>query len=128
MKFTSTGPASVTSPAPSGTSDWGNNGLHEGNWSVPGGVANDVDTVENVFVQNPEAGLWTVEVLASEINEDAHLETPQIDADFAPEQVSHQRLHADACTGTAEHFRRPLEHANPEACFLQRHRCEETGV
>jgi len=36
-----------------------------------------------VFVQNPEAGLWTVEVIASEINEDAHLETAGVDADFA---------------------------------------------
>ncbi|MCP3904883.1 MAG: S8 family serine peptidase, partial [Planctomycetes bacterium] len=71
----------VTSPG--GTVYWGNNGLLEGNWSVSGGSENTIDTVENVFVQAPEAGQWTVEVLASEIVEDAHVETPQVDADYA---------------------------------------------
>ena len=71
----------VTSP--SAVVYWGNNGLLEGNWSVAGGAANTIDTVENVFIQNPEAGVWTVEVIASEINEDGHVETPELDADFA---------------------------------------------
>jgi subtilisin-like proprotein convertase family protein len=71
----------VTSP--SSVVYWGNNGLLEGNWSVPGGTANTVDTVENVFIQNPEPGVWSVEVIASEINEDSHVETPEVDADFA---------------------------------------------
>ncbi len=71
----------VTSP--SNVVYWGNNGLLEGNWSTPGGSPNTIDTVENVFIQNPEAGLWTVEVLADEINQDGHVETPQMDADFA---------------------------------------------
>ncbi|MHC4093581.1 MAG: S8 family serine peptidase, partial [Planctomycetota bacterium] len=71
----------VTSP--SATVYWGNNGLLEGNWSVPGGTANVVDTVENVFVQDPEPGVWAVEVIASEVNEDSHVETPTLDADFA---------------------------------------------
>ena len=69
--------------SPSGAVYWGNNGLLEDNWSVPGGAANVIDTVENVFIQGPEAGVWLVEVLASEINEDGHVETPQSDADFA---------------------------------------------
>ena len=69
--------------SPTGTTYWGNNGLLDGNWSVPGGSPNTVDTVENVFVQNPEAGIWTVDVIASEINEDSHVETPEVDADFA---------------------------------------------
>lgn len=71
----------VTSP--SATEYWGNNGLLEGNWSVAGGSADTIDTVENVFIQNPEPGIWTVEVIASEINEDGHVETPELDADFA---------------------------------------------
>ena len=71
----------VTSP--SGTLYWGNNGLLADNVSDPGGSANTVDTVENVFVPEPEAGLWIVEVIASEINEDGHVETPELDADFA---------------------------------------------
>jgi hypothetical protein len=71
----------VTSP--SGTVYWGNNGLLDGNWSVPGGDPNTVDTVENVFVQNPESGTWLVEVIASEVVDDGHVETPEVDADFA---------------------------------------------
>ncbi|HEX6903007.1 MAG TPA: S8 family serine peptidase [Thermoanaerobaculia bacterium] len=71
----------VTSPT--GTIYWGNNGLNAGNWSTSGGSANAVDTVENVFVQNPAAGSWTVEVQAAEINQDAHLDTAAADAVFA---------------------------------------------
>lgn len=69
--------------SPSGTVYWGNNGLLEGNWSTPGGTPNTIDTVENVFVQNPESGTWLVEVHADEINTDGHPETPQLDADYA---------------------------------------------
>jgi hypothetical protein len=69
--------------APSGTVFWGNNGLLTGNWSTPGGTSNKVDTVENVFVQQPAAGTWTIEVLADEINVDGHRETAATDADFA---------------------------------------------
>jgi hypothetical protein len=72
----------VTSP--SATVYWGNNGLTAGLWSTSGGVANNKDTVENVFVQNPQAGVWTVEVIGSDINTDARVETVGvIDADFA---------------------------------------------
>ena len=74
---------SLAATSPSGVTYRGNHGLLEGNWSTPGGDANDVDTVENVFVQGPEGGVWAVEVIASEINEDGHLETAALDADFA---------------------------------------------
>jgi len=46
-------------------------------------VSNTVDTVENVFVQNPLAGAWTVEVFGDVIVQDSHLETPALDADFS---------------------------------------------
>ena len=69
--------------APDGTVYWGDNGLRTGNWSTPGGVANTVDTVENVFVQAPAAGTWTVEVIATQINADGHVETAATDADYA---------------------------------------------
>jgi len=69
--------------SPSDTIYWGNHGLIEGNWSVPDGDANTIDTVENVFVQTPESGVWMVEIIASEVNEDGHIETPELDADFA---------------------------------------------
>ncbi|MFE0039119.1 S8 family serine peptidase [Streptomyces sp. NPDC059015] len=69
--------------APDGTVYWGNNGLAADNWSSPGGSANTVDTVENVFVQTPAAGTWTIEVIAGQVNADGHVETPATDADFA---------------------------------------------
>jgi serine protease AprX len=69
--------------APNGTVYFGNNGLNTGNWSTPGGAANIVDTVENVFVQTPAAGTWTIDVLGSQINADGHRETAATDADYA---------------------------------------------
>ncbi|WP_117209778.1 proprotein convertase P-domain-containing protein [Allorhizocola rhizosphaerae] len=69
--------------APNGTVYWGNNGLNAGNWSTAGGVANTVDTVENVFVQNPAPGTWTVEVSADTLGADGHVETAATDADYA---------------------------------------------
>jgi hypothetical protein len=69
--------------APNGTVYFGNNGLSSGVWSTPGGSANTVDTVENVFVQTPAAGTWTIDVIASQINADGHRETTATDADFA---------------------------------------------
>jgi serine protease AprX len=69
--------------APDGTIYWGNNGLAAALWSPAGGVPNTKDTVENVFVQNPMAGTWTVEVIGAEIIQDTHVETPAIDADYA---------------------------------------------
>jgi serine protease AprX len=71
----------VTSPG--GTIYHGNNGLLAGNWSTSGGSPNTIDPVENVFVQNPQAGTWTVEVRAAEINQDAHLATTAADAVFS---------------------------------------------
>ncbi|MBN2490211.1 MAG: S8 family serine peptidase [Planctomycetes bacterium] len=69
--------------APDGTVYWGNNGLMTGNYSTPGGTANGLDTVENVFVKDPAPGLWTVTVTAAELNQDGHVETPAVDTDFA---------------------------------------------
>ena len=71
----------VTSP--SGVTYWGNNGLESSNWSRPGGSSNTVDTVENVFLETPEAGTWTIEVLGDEIVQDGHPATAAIDAVYA---------------------------------------------
>ena len=70
----------VTSPT--ATVYWGNVGLNAGNWSTAGGVENNVDVVENVFVQNPTAGSWTIEVIGSDINTDIRPEAGN-NADFA---------------------------------------------
>jgi hypothetical protein len=69
--------------SPSGLVYWGNNGLLDEMWSTPGGEPDTKNTVENVFIENPEPGSWTVEVIASEIVQDSHLQTPEIDADYA---------------------------------------------
>lgn len=71
----------VTSP--SGTIYWGNNGLLGSMWSSAGGSPDGVDTVENVFVANPESGAWSIEVIAVEVLQDTHVETGAIDADYA---------------------------------------------
>jgi hypothetical protein len=71
----------VTDPV--GSVYWGNVGLLDGNVSIAGGSSNTIDTVENVFVPQPEPGNWMVEVMADEIHEDSHTETPELDADFA---------------------------------------------
>ena len=68
---------------PGGTVYWGNAGLTAGNYSTSGGSANGVDTVENVFVQSPAAGAWTIEVIAAELNQDSHVETAALDCDYA---------------------------------------------
>ena len=69
--------------APDGTVYWGNHGLVNGNESTAGGSPNTIDTVENVWLSNPMGGTWMVEVLADEINQDGHVETGALDADFA---------------------------------------------
>ncbi len=71
----------VTSP--SGTVYWGNNGLQQGNWSVAGGAEDSINPIECVMVQNPQAGVWLVDVKATLIAMDSHVETPQVDADYA---------------------------------------------
>ena len=75
----------VTSPA--GVVYWGNHGLMDGNYSTPGGSPNTLDVVENVFLENPEPGEWTVEVLGDEIVADSHIETPELDADYGREHA-----------------------------------------
>ena len=71
----------VTSPG--GNVYWGNEGLLTANYSTPGGSPNNIDTVEQVLVQNPAPGTWLVEVFASQINVDGHVETPALDADYS---------------------------------------------
>ncbi len=71
----------VTSPG--GTVYWGNSGLGAGLWSTPGGAPDTINTVENVFLQNPAAGDWVIEIFADEVAQDVHAETPQPDQDYA---------------------------------------------
>ncbi len=69
--------------APNNTVYWGNAGLNAGVWSTPGGSEDNVNPNEAVFVSTPAAGTWQVEVIATAIVADNHLETPAVDADYA---------------------------------------------
>lgn len=69
--------------APSGTTYFGNNGLSTGLWSTSGGTPNTKDTVENVFVQNPAAGAWVVEVRGDNVNTNPLTGAPASSTDFA---------------------------------------------
>lgn len=71
----------VTSP--SGAIYWGNVGLMSSNFSVAGGAPQSIDNVENVFIDSPEPGTWTVEVVAAAVVQDAYVSTPAIDAAFS---------------------------------------------
>lgn len=73
----------LTVTSPSGTIYRGNFGLDAANYSPAGGTRDGKNNVENVFVQNPQAGVWKVEIEAREINQDQYLSTPQADAVFA---------------------------------------------
>jgi serine protease AprX len=69
--------------APDATIYWGNYGLESSHWSTSGGVADSLNNVENVFIENPQPGQWTVEVIAVNIAQDGHIQTPEVDQDFA---------------------------------------------
>ncbi len=69
--------------SPSETVYYGNEGLSVGVWSTPDGAADTKNTVECVFVQNPEPGEWTIEVRADELVQDAEPETIMLDAPYA---------------------------------------------
>jgi subtilisin family serine protease len=71
----------VTSP--SQVQYWGNNGLVASNFSTSGGAENTRDTVENVFIQNPEPGDWTIEVLGTEVVGDGYLADGTVNSAFA---------------------------------------------
>ncbi len=66
-----------------GLSWWGNNGLDADMFSTSGGSPNDRDNIECVYLQNPAAGLYSVRVEAASVPQDAKVETPQVDMDFA---------------------------------------------
>ncbi|UCG68478.1 MAG: S8 family serine peptidase [Thermoplasmata archaeon] len=55
---------------------WGNNGLETSKWSSAGGSADSLNNVENVFIQNPTDGVWTLEIIGERINLDGDPTTP----------------------------------------------------
>jgi hypothetical protein len=73
----------LTVTSPSSVVYHGNFGLGANNLSQPDGTADTKNTVENVLLASPEAGLWTVSVTASDVNQDSHVETGAVDVDYA---------------------------------------------
>jgi len=72
----------VTSP--SNVVYHGNVGLAAGPWSTSGGAPDNLNPTENVFIQNPASGVWTIEVSAASVVADARPETPGVnDVDYA---------------------------------------------
>ena len=62
---------------------WGNNGLDANMTSTQGGVANDRDTIECVYLGQPTAGVYMVSLMAESVVVDGHTETPALDVDCA---------------------------------------------
>lgn len=70
--------------APNGTVYNGNNGMVTSIWTAAGGSPDGKNTLENVFVKTPVAGIWTVEVHCALLAQDARTETNGVnDVDFA---------------------------------------------
>lgn len=68
---------------PSGTTYYGNHGLETGMWSAAGGVRNTKDVIENVMVEFPMAGEWTVRVDGDDVNTNPVTGGPTNVTDFA---------------------------------------------
>ncbi|UCG70317.1 MAG: S8 family serine peptidase, partial [Thermoplasmata archaeon] len=62
---------------------WGNYGLTTLKWSSQGGSPDSLNNVENVFIENPTPGTWTLEVIGANIPSDGETSTPEIDQAFA---------------------------------------------
>lgn len=85
---------------------FGNNGLTNSKYSSVGGTFDSKNTVENVILQNPTAGVWTIEVSAPILVIDARPETPDVvDTDYA--------LVVSGCAPTAV-----VSSAQPQNCSL----------
>ena len=69
--------------APGGTTYTGNSGLLVGNVSTPSDIFNEVDTVENVWIDNPAAGSWNVEIVGLDINTDLYPGVGGNNADYS---------------------------------------------
>lgn len=63
---------------------WGNSGLDAANKSSGAGTRDRVNTLEQVWIDNPASGVWSINVSADQINVDGRPETPGVlDADFS---------------------------------------------
>lgn len=122
--------------SPSGAVYWGNHRLNTSNWSTPdatpGTRTNGVEwdpfnTVENVFVKDPQPGSWTVTVIADLIVQDGHVETPETDADFALVVSSAPRPRGQCCRdeGASCEFTASDECAGAGDYWFSEHTCAD---
>jgi serine protease AprX len=72
--------------APGGTTTyWGNH--FSGGWSQPGGSADTLNNVENVYVQAPTAGAWTVEIVGQSVPQGPQPFALVVDGDMSLAEV-----------------------------------------
>jgi len=69
--------------SPSGNIYWGNYDLENNLYSETGGERDSLNNVENVFVEEPEEGIWKMEVLADNIPMDGDPDTSELDQPFS---------------------------------------------
>lgn len=62
---------------------WGNHGLDVGTESTPGGAPDDRNTLESVYLVNPAAGMYEIEVSGAQVVLDGDVATPALDVPFA---------------------------------------------
>jgi hypothetical protein len=90
----------VTSPGTVAAFYYGNNGLtgtSQSNQSTAGGSPNTVDTVEVVVRNNPTPGIWTIQVTAPTVVQDAHPATAATDAVYALVVNGGRRVYGSGC-------------------------------
>jgi serine protease AprX len=68
--------------APDGTTVYRGN-YFSGGWSQPGGSADSTNNVENVYVETPSSGWWTVEVVGHNIPQGPQLFALVVDGDVS---------------------------------------------
>jgi hypothetical protein len=68
---------------PNGLEYNGNYGLDASKWSQSGGEIDHTNNVENVFIQNPIPGGWTIEVEGENIPMDGNIDTYEMDQSYA---------------------------------------------
>lgn len=78
---------SIMVTAPDGTTYYGNNGMlgaiDAPNVTTPGGAPDTKNNLQNVWINNPASGVWTVRIKAENLVQDGHVETAGItDADY----------------------------------------------
>lgn len=79
---------------------YGNNGLTgvlQGNQSAAGGSPDTEDTVEVVVRNNPTPGIWTIQITAPTLVQDAYLATPATDAVYALVVNGGRRVYGSGC-------------------------------